>query len=225
MREHDPQPPEDQDYSPLAGTWFAAAESPIFAHRIGLRLTLGATGLVVLIILVARAAGAAVPLWLVLGIAVTVAIFTRVQERLIGEGRYRAWMPLAHMVVALVLLSIGITYTGGVQSPFVWVYALSMAVEGILRGPPAALLSATVSTILLVTSTILVQLGAVPVSGPRWPVQAAAAFLVSYIGMFYAVALVLSSMRFQIRQISRLALTDPLTGLGNRRALRDQLNR
>ncbi|HEV8352804.1 MAG TPA: GGDEF domain-containing protein [bacterium] len=225
MRERDPEPPEDQETSPLAASWFAAAESPVFAHRIGLRLTLGATGLVVVIILLARVAGAAVPLWLVVGIAAAVVAFTRIQERLIGEGRYQAWMPLTHMVAALVLLSIGITYTGGVQSPFVWVYALSMAVEAMLRGPAAALASATLSTVLLVTSTILVQAGVVPFSGPRWAMQTAAAFLISYIGMFYAVALVLSSMRFQIRQISRLALTDPLTGLGNRRALREHLKR
>lgn len=216
---------EDQDAPAFPGMWFAASDSPIYAHRIALRLTLGATILVTLIVVVARVAGASVPIWLVLGIAGIELGFTQLQERLIEGGRYRPWMPPTHMIVTLILLSVGIAYSGGVQSPFVWVYALSMAVEGTLRGPAAALTSATVSTTLLAATSVLIYLQIVPFPGPLWPVQTATAFLVSYVGMFYAVALVLSGMRLQVRQISRLALTDPLTGLGNRRALREQLKR
>lgn len=216
---------EDHDLPAFSGAWFPTSDSPILAHRIALRLTLGATILVTLIVLLARLAGATVPIWLVLGIAAAVVLFIRLQAHLIDQGRYHAWMPLTHMVVALLLLSIGIAATGGVQSPFVWVYALSMAVEGTLRGPAAALISATLSTALLLAITVLIHLRVVPFAGTLWPLHMSAAFLVSYVGMFYAVALVLSGMRLQVRQISQLAMTDPLTGLGNRRALRDQLKR
>ncbi len=216
---------EDDDPPALAGPWFPTSDSPVFAHRLALRLTLGATVLVVIVVLLARLAGATVPIWLVAGIAGAVALFTLAQQRLIDQGRYQAWMPPVHMLVALLLLSVGVASTGGVQSPFVWVYALSMAVEGTLRGPAAALASATLSTAFLVGITTLIRFRLIPFAGTLWPMHMSMAFLISYVGMFYAVALVLSGMRLQVRQISRLALTDALTGLGNRRALRDHLRR
>ncbi|HEY3248327.1 MAG TPA: GGDEF domain-containing protein [bacterium] len=220
MRAHD-----DFDAPALARPWFPTSDSPTFAHRIALRLTLGATILVTAVVLVARIAGATVPIALVLSVAGAVVLFTLVQERLIEQGRYHEWMPLTHMVVVLVLLSIGITATGGVQSPFVWVYALSIAVEGTLRGPAAALTSATLSTVFLLAATALARPGTVPAGAPVWPLSTTTAFLISYVGMFYAVALVLSVLRLQVKQISQMALTDALTGLGNRRALRDHLKR
>lgn len=201
--------------------WMTAAEDPLVAHGAVLRLTYGVTVAVAGLALLARAFGMAIPGWFVVGLAGTLLVATWVQQQLLNAGRYARALPLIHMNLGLLVLSVGIAYTGGLQSPFVWTYAISVAMEGVLRGGRWGIISATTSTLYLVAATLLALSGRMGTAFR--PSPGLAAFLVSYVGMFYVVAFVASALRDQVRDIFRLARTDPLTGLANRYALRQAL--
>jgi diguanylate cyclase (GGDEF)-like protein len=207
----------------LLRDWMSAAEDPVVAHDAVLRLTYGVTAAVAVLALLARLVGMVIPTWLLLSLAATLLAATRVQQQLLRRARYMGWMPLLHLNLSLVLLSVGIAYTGGLRSPFVWTYAIPVAVEGVLRGGPWGIISATASTVYLVAATFAATSGLV--GRPFLEEPGFSAFLISYVGMFYVVAFIASALREQVRDIFRLARTDPLTGLANRYALRLSLER
>lgn len=202
--------------------WMTAAEDPVFAHVAVLRLTYWMTGAVAGLVLLARLFGMAIPVWLVGTLAGILMLGTWLQQQHLQAGRYARGLPLIHLNLGLLLLSVGIAYTGGLQSPFVWTYGISVAIEGILRGGPWGVISASASTVYLIASSLLATSG---FTG-RFPADPRlAVFLISYVGMFYVVALLASSVRDQVREIFHLARTDALTGLANRYALRQAVER
>ncbi len=205
--------------------WFAAPENPIVAHRAVLRLTYVIAPAVVLMSAVARLLGVAIPLWLITFQGLVMLGATWRQERLLGLGVFTPWMPAAHLNLGLLMLTVWVAFSGGVQSPFVWVYAIAIAVYGILWGNRWALATATLCSLFLVGVLGLMQMGVgIALIGEPSPLLIRV-YLVSYIGMFYLVAVVAGVLRRQAGEIFRLAQTDPLTGLANRRALRQALDR
>ncbi|MDR7504566.1 MAG: GGDEF domain-containing protein, partial [Armatimonadota bacterium] len=108
-----------------------------------------------------------------------------------------------------------------------WAYAVIIAIYGVLWGARFALVTATLCSVYLLSILGLMRLGlalnpaplAVPLTLPG------RVFLLSYVAMFYVVAVVAGALRRQALEVFRLALTDPLTGLANRRALRQGLDR
>lgn len=207
----------------LLRDWMTAAEDPVVAHDAIIRLTYGVTLAVAALALLAQLVGMIIPTWVLLALVATLLLVTRVQQLLLARGRYMRGMPLLHLNLSLLLLSVGIAYTGGLRSPFVWTYAIPVAIEGVLRGGPWGIISATASTFYLVGATFAASSGLV--GTPSSPEPGLSAFLISYVGMFYVVAFIASALREQVRDIFRLARTDALTGLANRYALRLSLER
>jgi diguanylate cyclase (GGDEF)-like protein len=222
-----PDPPYDilttSRVRALLRGWMTAAEDPVVAHDAVLRLTYGVTLAVAALALLARLAGMVIPTWLLVALAGTLLLATRVQQLLLRHRKYVRGMPLLHLNLSLLLLSVGIAYTGGLRSPFVWTYAIPVAIEGVLRGGPWGIIGATASTMYLVGATFAATSGLA--GRPFPPEPGLSAFLISYVGMFYVAAFIASSLREQVRDIFALARTDPLTGLANRYALRLSLER
>ena len=205
--------------------WFATPEDPIAAHRAVLRLTYGIAPAVVIMSALTALLGIGLPLWLIAFQALVMMAASWRQERLLEEGVFTPWMPAAHLNLVLLMLTVWVAFSGGVQSPFVWVYGVVIAIYGVLWGFRFALASATLCTVYLVAVLGLMRLGVGnPVLGVPSPLLVRV-FLVSYIAMFYVVALVAATLRRQAGEVFRQAQTDPLTGLANRRALRQALER
>ncbi|MGH2399288.1 MAG: diguanylate cyclase, partial [bacterium] len=222
-------PSEDQDtpassrFSPDA--WLAAPENPVVAHRAVLRLTYIITPAIVFMAALARVLGVAVPLWLIIFQGLVMLGVTWRQERMLGWGVFTPWMSAAHLNLVLLMLTVWVAFSGGVQSPFVWIYAIAIAVYGILWGARWALATATLCSLGLLVVLGLSQMGfGVALAGGSSPLMVRV-YLVSYIAMFFLVAVVAGVLRRQAGEIFRLAQTDPLTGLANRRALRQALDR
>jgi diguanylate cyclase (GGDEF)-like protein len=133
-------------------------------------------------------------------------------------------MPAVHLNISLMLLTIWVGFSGGVHSPFIWIFAGACAVYGMLRGMRWALTTATLSCLyLLAGAEFAVGMGLNLRDAGGDPVPARS-FLASYATMFYLVAVVSAILRQQVREIARLAYTDGLTGLGNRRALKQAID-
>jgi len=211
----------------LLDAWFGTPDNPTAAHRAVLRLTYGLTPAVVIMAALARLLGIDLPLWLIVFQAAVLMATTWRQERLVIEGVVTPFMAAAHLNLGLLLLTTWVAFSGGVQSPFVWAYAVIIAIYGVLWGARFALVTATLCSAYLLSVLGLMRLGlalnpaplAVPVALPG------RVFLLSYVAMFYVVAVVAGALRRQALEVFRLALTDPLTGLANRRALRQGLDR
>jgi diguanylate cyclase (GGDEF)-like protein len=205
--------------------WFAAPENPIVAHRAVLRLTYVITPAVVLMSALARLLGVPVPLWLITLQGLMMMAASWRQERMLGWGIFTPWMPIAHLNLGLLLLTVWVAFSGGVQSPFVWVFATAVAIYGILWGTRWAFATATLCTLYLLAVVGMMRLGVgIALIGQPSPLLLRV-YLVSYIAMFYLVALVAGILRKQAGEVLRFAHTDPLTGLANRRALRQALDR
>lgn len=207
-----------------ADLWVGAAEDPPLAQRAVARLTPGVTAGVVLTVLVARALGMPAPASLVVGLGAALVAAAWVERAALDHGILPRWLPVAHVVTAVVLVTIGVQATGGVRGPFVWAYSVAAAVEAMLRGLRWGMAVATLCSAFLVAGAALGQPGwfaSVRVTADA-PVGA---YLVSYIGLFYTIVLVAAALRVQVLEIARLARTDSLTGLGNLRALRQVLER
>jgi len=205
--------------------WFAAPENPVVAHRAVLRLTYVITPAVVLMSAVARLLGVAVPLWLITIQGLVMLGATWRQERMLGWGGFTPWMPAAHLNLWLLMLTVWVAFSGGVQSPFVWVFTIGIAVYGVLWGFRWALATATLCSLYLLSVLGLMRMGVgIALTGQPSPLLIRM-LLVSYIAMFYLVAVVAGVLRRQAGEAFRLAQTDPLTGLANRRALRQALDR
>lgn len=205
--------------------WFGIPEDPITAHRGVLRLTYGLVPGILLMAALARLLGIALPLWLILVQALIVLAASWRQERLLDRGVFTPWMPAAHLNLGLLLLTVWVAFSGGVQSPFVWVYGVAIAIYGVLWGPRFALAAATLCSVYLIAVLALMQVGIGAASPGVLSATPVRVFLISYIAMFYGVGLVSAALRRQAREIFRQAQTDPLTGLNNRRALRQALDR
>lgn len=205
------------------GPWLSHV-NPEVAHDAVLRLTYGAAMAVVTLAFVVRAIGLPVSGWILGGLGAAMIVETRLQQMVIRRRRFRPWMPLVHLAVGLVLLAVGIHHTGGIRSPFVWVFGVAIAVEGVLRGPWWAFLAAMMCTFFLLITALITPAGSGQLfrAAPPWLVRA---LLLSYIGMFFVVAGVTVTLRRQVQEVLRLAFTDPLTGLGNRYALRQAIER
>lgn len=205
--------------------WFSTPEDPVASHRAVLRLSYGIAPAVVIMAAVAHLLGITLPLWLIVFQAAAMMGAAWRQERLLDAGIFTPWMPAAHLNLGLLLLTVWVAFSGGVQSPFVWVYGGAIAIYGVLWGLRFAVATATLCTVYLIAVLALSRLGitlpAVGIPSPM-PVRA---FLISYIAMFYGVAFVAAALRRQLRDVFRQAQTDPLTGLANRRALRQALDR
>lgn len=188
-----------------------------------MRLTYGITPAVVAISILARVLGMRIPLGVATLIGTVMLLVTWVQEQIVRRGHYRSWMPVVHLNVALALLTIWVGFSGGVHSPFVWIFALLCGMYGMLRGLRWALMTATLSCLyLLAGAEFAVGWGLHLRDAGGDPIPARS-FLASYAAMFYLVAVVSAFGRRELREISRLASTDGLTGLGNRRALKQAL--
>jgi diguanylate cyclase (GGDEF)-like protein len=231
-----PLPPSDGPLPGRIGTppphrhlpldrWLTAVDDPSIGHRYALRLTYGITPAVVAISILARVLGMHIPVGVATLIGTTMLVATWLQEQMVRRGHYRSWMPVVHMNVALTLLTIWVGFSGGVHSPFIWIFALVCAMYGMLQGLRWALITATLSCLyLLAGAELAVGWGLYLRDAGGDPVPARS-FLASYAAMFYLAAVVSALGRQQLREISRLAYTDGLTGLGNRRALKQALER
>jgi len=164
--------------------WFATPEDPIAAHRAVLRLTYGIAPAVVIMSALTALLGIGLPLWLIAFQALVMMAASWRQERLLEEGVFTPWMPAAHLNLVLLMLTVWVAFSGGVQSPFVWVYGVVIAIYGVLWGFRFALASATLCTVYLVAVLGLMRLGVGnPVLGVPSPLLVRV-FLVSYIAMF-----------------------------------------
>ena len=205
--------------------WFDGPANPRLSHQAVLRLTYGMIPAVVLMSLVSYLLGITMPVWLIALQGAVVLVATMRQEALLARGIFRIWMPVAHLNLALLMLSVWVAFSGGIVSPFVWMYGVAIGVHGVLWGLGWALGAATLSTAYLVGILELMRRG---VGTPLIDVPALGVervFLGSYIAMFYLAAAFSGVLRGQARDVMRLAHTDPLTGLANRRALRRALER
>jgi diguanylate cyclase (GGDEF)-like protein len=205
--------------------WLSIVDDPSTDHRYVLRLTYGITPVVVAISALARALGMRLPLGLAVLLGTIMLAATWRQDQLVRRGAYRSWMPAVHLNLALLLLAVWEGFSGGVHSPFVWVFAVACAVYGMLWGMRWALVSATLSCLYVLGGAELAAWFGVGVIPAAYDVAPARAVLASYAAMFYLLGVVSAFLRQQVQEISRLALTDGLTGLGNRRALKQALDR
>lgn len=205
--------------------WFATPEDPVASHRAVLRLTYGSAPAVVIMAAIAHLLGIALPLWLIAFQAAVMIGAAWRQERLLDDGIFTPWMPAAHLNLDLLLLTVWVAFSGGVQSPFVWVYGVAIAIYGVLWGLRFAVATATLCSVYLITILALGRLGVTLPAVDTPSTMPVRAFLISYIAMFYVVGFVAAALRRQLREVFREAQTDPLTGLANRRALRLALDR
>lgn len=205
-----------------------ATSTPAGTHRVILRLTYPLTGAVVGFALLSRVAGANIPYWLIATLAVFMLALTAAEARVVHRGQIARFLGGLHLGVALLVLTVGITFSGGVESPFVWTFGLVMAVEGILRGRRWALISAAACTGLLLAATLFVRSGGIPYNeGNLWSPRTTVAFYISYVGMFFTVAFATSllggHLRGQTREIAALAEETRDGYLGTIRALADTI--
>ncbi len=204
---------------------FGAPENPLASHQAVLRLTYGLIPVIVLMSLVTYLLGIAMPVWLIALQGAIILGATRRQESLLGRGVFTMWMPGAHLNLALLMLSVWVLFSGGIVSPFVWVYAVAIAIYGVFWGMGWALGTATLCTAYLFIIMGFTRMGVGTGALGMPAVGIVRVFLVSYIGMFYLVAAFSGVLRQQTRDVLHLAHTDPLTGLANRRTLRNALDR
>jgi diguanylate cyclase (GGDEF)-like protein len=209
----------------LFDRWFAGPENPTLSHQAVLRLTYGIIPVVVLMSLVTYLLGIAMPVWIVAVAGAVLLGATWRQEGLLARGVFTVWMPLIHLNLALLMMSVWVAYSGGLAGPFVWMYAVPIAIYGVLFGSRWAVGSAALCTAYLLAILAVMRAGlGTPMVGAPAP-AGARIFLISYIGMFFIVAIFSGVLRRQARVVLELAHTDPLTGLANRRALRPALDR
>ncbi len=211
----------------VLGAITEATLTPAGTLRVILRLTYPLTGAIVGVALLSRAAGISIPYWLIALLGLVMLALTVTEERLAHRGQIARLLGGLHLSVALLALTVGIAFSGGVQSAFVWTYGLVMAVEGILRGRRWALASAVASTGLLLAATLLVRSGGIAYAGELWASRTTMAFYVSYVGMFFTVAFTTSllggHLRWQTREIADLAEATRDGYLGTIRALADTI--
>ncbi len=189
-------------------TLLSAPDDPLTTYRMILRLTYSLTPVLMGLALMLHATHPLLPPLIIFELGLTMLVFTAIQDWLLQKQLLQTWMHGVHLGVSLLLLAVAVTYSGGVQSPLAWMFALSMAIEGILYGRRWALASATLSSVYLVGSTLVVRQTLSPFSGDLWTHSATNAFLLTYIGMFYITATVTSSVGAWARQrnaeVSRL---------------------
>lgn len=133
-------------------------------------------------------------------------------------------MPVFHLNLNLLLLSVWVVFSGGAQSPFIWIYAIAVAIYGLLWGRRWALGTAATCGVQLVLAALLADWIQIVPHGTNLLVPPRAA-LGSHIAMFFLVAVVSAALRQRLREMFATARTDPLTGLGNRQELRQALDR
>ncbi len=172
----------------------SAPDDPLVTHRMVLRLTYWLTPTLMALALIMHATRPFLPSAMIFELGATMIVFTWIQEWLLRRRWLPARMHGVHLVVALLLLAVAVTYTGGVQSPLAWMFTLSMAIEGVLYGRRWALASATLSSFFLLGSALAVHESLSPFSGELWSQSATNASLLSYIGMFYITATVTASV-------------------------------
>ena len=209
----------------LFDRWFAGPENPALSHQAVLRLTYGIIPVVVLMSLVTHLLGITMPVWLVAVQGAVLLAATWRQEGLLAQGVFHNWMPLVHLNLALLMQSIWVAYSGGLEGPFVWMYAVPIAIYGVLFGSRWAVGAAVLCTAYLLAILGVMQAGIGTLTTATPAPDLARVFLMSYIAMFFIVAAFSGALRRQARVVLELAHTDPLTGLANRRALRQALDR
>jgi diguanylate cyclase (GGDEF)-like protein len=134
-------------------------------------------------------------------------------------------MPVGHLSLTLLLLTVWVAYAGSLTGPFVWMYAGPIAIHGVLWGSRWALGTAALSTAYLLTLLAMTRAGIGIFTTDVPPSLVMPLYLISYIGMFFIVAVFSGMLRHHARVVLQLAHTDPLTGLANRRALVEVLER
>jgi len=213
------------DHRVLFDRWFAGPENPALSHQAVLGLTYGIIPVVILMSLVTYLLGISMPVWLVAVQGAVLLGATWRQEGLLARGVFHPSMPLIHLNLTLLMQSVWVAYSGGLQGPFVWMYAVPIAIYGVLFGARWAVVAAALCTayLLAMLAVIRAGIGGLVSAPPAPPV--ARVFLMSYIGMFFVVAVFSGVLRRQARVVLELAHTDPLTGLANRRTLRQALDR
>ncbi len=203
----------------------SAVDDPAAVHRSVLRLTYVIAPAVVAISLLARVLGMIAPVWLIVLLASLMMAAAGRQDQLLSRGRFASWMPAAHLNLGLVLLTIWVAFSGGAQSPFVWVYAVAVGIYGMFWGSRWGLVTATLCCVYLLAATFLDGLIRTPAASWLVLLLPLRALLANHIAVFFLTAVVAATMRRQVKEIFREAQTDELTGLANRRALRDTLDR
>jgi diguanylate cyclase (GGDEF)-like protein len=209
----------------LFDRWFAGPENPSLSHQAVLRLTYGIIPVVVLMALVTYLLGIMLPVWVVAATGAVLLTATWRQEGLLARGVFSVWMPLVHLNLALLMQSVWVAYSGGLAGPFVWMYAVPIAIYGVLFGSRWAIGAAALCTAYLLAILAVMRTGIGTLTAVTPAPSVARVFLLSYIGMFFVVAVFSGVLRRQARVVLELAHTDPLTGLANRRALRQALDR
>ncbi len=203
----------------------SAVDDPAAVHRSVLRLTYVIAPAVVAIAFLARVLGMIVPVWLIVLLASLMMAAAGKQDRLLSRGRFAPWMPAAHLNLGLVLLTIWVSFSGGAQSPFVWVYAVAVGIYGLLWGRRWGLVTAILCSAYLLAATFLDALIHTPAAPWLAILLPLRALFANHIAVFFLTAVVSGTLRRQVQEIFHEALTDELTGLANRRALRDTLDR
>lgn len=173
---------------------------------------------------VARLLGLLIPIWLITMLGTVAVGAAGWQDRLLQRGRFGAWMPAFHLNLNLLMLTVWIVFSGGAQSPFIWIYAIAVAIYGLLWGRRWALGTAAICGVQLVLAALVTDWIQIVPAGPTLLVPPRAA-LGSHIAMFFLVAVVSAALRERLREMFTIARTDPLTGLGNRQELRQALDR
>jgi diguanylate cyclase (GGDEF)-like protein len=205
--------------------WLTSPENPALAHQAVLRLTYGIIPLIMVASLATPLLGMAAPMWLIAGLGAVLLGATWRQEHLLARGVFSIWMPIAHLNLTMLLLSVWVAYAGSLTGPFVWMYAGPIAIHGVLWGSRWALATAALSTGYLLALFAMTRAGIGIFTTDVPPSLVMPLYLISYIGMFFIVAVFSGQLRHHARVVLQLAHTDPLTGLPNRRALLDVLER
>ena len=204
--------------------WLTSPENPALAHQAVLRLTYGIIPLIMVASLATPLLGMEAPMWLIAVLGATLLGATWRQEHLLARGIFSIWMPIGHLNLTMLLLSAWVAYAGSLTGPFVWMYTGPIAIHGVLWGSRWALATAALSTGYLLGLFAMTRAG-IGIFIPDPPLEVMPLYLISYIGMFFTVAVFSGMLRHHARIVLQLAQTDPLTGLANRRALLDVLER
>jgi putative nucleotidyltransferase with HDIG domain len=206
-----------------ASLFLSPPDDPLIVHSVILRLTYALTPALMLLALVTPAPRPTLPPVIIFELGTIMLALTWIEDRLLRRRVLPSWMPAIHLVMGLVVLAVAVTNSGGVQSPFAWMFALTMAIEGMLRGRSWAFTSATLATILLGGSMLLANNSLAPLSNELIPSSIVETYFTRYVAMFYITAAVATGIgawaRHQNREVAKLTKRVQQSYMGVIRAL------
>lgn len=167
--------------------------------------------------------GAGLSLAQVSALGASMLMLTALQQEAMKRGSSVAALHAAHVATALLLITAAVSYTGGVQSPLVWIYALPVVIESVLLGLRWGVIAAALSTGYLLAGTAAVRSGWFPLGAPEWPPAVTTIFLFSYTAMFFIIAATMTAiygwLETQRSEIMRRSQSEQENYIGIIRAL------